>query len=184
MSKLSIAVSAEDHMQGDPAAECSLVEYGDYQCPHCGHAYPIVKKLQRHFAKRLSFVYRNFPLSQMHPWAEAAAEVAEFAGAHGQFWAMHDLLFEDQARLGNALFLELVEALDLSASQLQAALAEQTYRARVRADVAGGVRSGVNGTPTFFINGRRYDGSFDYESLSDAIDQVLRVQGEKREVEP
>lgn len=170
MSKLSIAVNADDHIQGDPAAECSLVEYGDYQCPYCGAAYPIVKSLQKHFGKRLSFVFRNFPLSQMHPWAEPAAEAAEFAGANGKFWEMHDLLFENQESLSNALFLELTEKLDLSISQLQTALANATYRSRVRADFAGGARSGVNGTPTFFINGRRYNGQSDFHSLSDAIE--------------
>lgn len=170
MSKLSIAVNADDHIQGDPAAECSLVEYGDYQCPYCGAAYPIVKRLQKHFGKRLSFVFRNFPLSQMHPWAEPAAEAAEFAGANGKFWEMHDLLFENQESLSNALFLELTEKLDLSISQLQTALANATYRSRVRADFAGGARSGVNGTPTFFINGRRYNGQSDFRSLSEAIE--------------
>jgi protein-disulfide isomerase len=170
MSKLSIAVNADDHIQGDPAAECSLVEYGDYQCPYCGAAYPIVKSLQKHFGKRLSFVFRNFPLSQMHPWAEPAAEAAEFAGANGKFWEMHDLLFENQESLSNALFLELTEKLDLSISQLQTALANATYRSRVRADFAGGARSGVNGTPTFFINGRRYNGQSDFRSLSEAIE--------------
>jgi protein-disulfide isomerase len=172
MSKLLIAVTADDHMQGDLAAECSLVEYGDYQCPHCRMAYPIVKKLQKHYGERLSFVFRNFPLSQMHPWAQPAAEVAEFAGAHGKFWEMHNLLFENQQNLGNALFIELTETLDLSPAQLQTALAEQIYRARVRADFAGGVRSGVNGTPTFFVNGQRHDGSDDFESLSDAIEDL------------
>ncbi|MGA2890435.1 MAG: thioredoxin domain-containing protein [Terracidiphilus sp.] len=175
MSKLSIAVSIKDHMQGDPAAECSLVEYGDYECPHCGTAYPIVKRLQEHFAKRLSFVFRNFPLSQIHPWAEPAAEVAEFAGAHSKFWEMHDMLFENQESLSNALFLDLADRLDLSPSQLQTAVTEQTYRARVRADFSGGARSGVNGTPTFFINGQRHNGAFDFDALSNAIEQTLRV---------
>ena len=172
MSKLSIAVNAEDHIQGDPAALCSLVEYGDYECPHCGAAYPIVKKLQKHFGKRLSFVYRNFPLAQMHPWAEPAAEVAEFAGAHDKFWEMHDLLFENQENLGDALFLKLADKLHLSTSQLQTDIANETYRARVRTDFAGGARSGVNGTPTFFINGRRHDGPFDFDSLSEAIESA------------
>ncbi len=81
MSKLFVAVTENDHIQGDLAAEFNLVEYGDYQCPHCRMAYPIVKRLQKHYGKQFSFVFRNFPLSQMHPWAESAAEVAEFAGA-------------------------------------------------------------------------------------------------------
>jgi protein-disulfide isomerase len=175
MSKLTIAVTESDHIQGDIRAKCSLVEYGDYQCPHCKIAYPIVKKIEKHYGKRLSFVFRNFPLSQMHPWAQPAAEVAEFAGAHGKFWEMHDLLFENQQNLGNALFLELTDELDLSPSELQTALAEQTYRARVRADFAGGVRSGVNGTPTFFVNGERHDGTYDFDSLSEAIEHALKL---------
>jgi protein-disulfide isomerase len=175
MSKLSTAVNAEDHIQGDPSAECSLVEYGDYQCPYCGQAYPIVKRIQSHFGKRLSFVFRNFPLSQMHPWAEPAAEVAEFAGAHGKFWKMHDLLYENQEGLGDALFLKLAETLELSPSQLQTAINEQTYRARVRADFAGGARSGVNGTPTFFINGERHNGPLDFDSLVKAIVRKLKL---------
>jgi protein-disulfide isomerase len=175
MSKLSIAVGAGDHMQGDPGAECSLVEYGDYECPHCARAYPIVKRLQQHFTISLSFVFRNFPLSQIHPWAVPAAEVAEFAGAHGKFWEMHDLLFENQESLGSALFLKLADRLDLSPSQLQTAITEHMYTAHVRADFSGGVRSGVNGTPTFFINGQRHNGPFDFDVISNAIEQALSV---------
>jgi protein-disulfide isomerase len=169
MSKLSIAVNGDDHRQGNLTAECSLVEFGDYECPHCGAAYPVVKRLQEHFGNRLSFVFRNFPLAQIHRWAEPAAEVAEFAGAHGKFWEMHDLLFENQQSLGEALFLNLADKLDLSASQLRTATADHTYRARVRADFAGGARSGVNGTPTFFVNGKRHNGPFDFDSLSEAV---------------
>jgi len=172
MSKLSIPVNADDHIKGDPAAECSLVEYGDYECPYCGAAHPIVKKLQKHFGKRLSFVFRNFPLAQTHRWAEPAAEVAEFAGAQGKFWEMHDLLFENQESLGNALFLELADKLDLPISKLQTAISNATYRARVRTDFASGARSGVNGTPTFFINGRRHNGAADFNSLSGAIEEA------------
>jgi protein-disulfide isomerase len=173
MSELKVAVGPQDHAQGDAHAGCTLVEYGDYECPHCGRAYPIVKRLQRHFGKRLRFVFRNFPLSQMHPHAESAAETAEFAGAGGKFWEMHDLLFENQDRLGGALFEELVEELKLPVTKWREALEKKDYLARVRADFAGGVRSGVNGTPTFFINGQRNDGPFDYEYLLEAIENVL-----------
>ena len=169
MSRLSIPVSAGDHLQGAIAAECSLVEYGDYECPSCGQAYPIVQKLQTHFGDRLSLVFRNFPLTQVHPWAEPAAEAAEFSDGHGRFWEMHDLLFENQERLGDALFVALADTLNLSSAQLGAAISERRYRARVRADFVGGVRSGVNGTPTFFINGQRHNGSFDYATLREAI---------------
>jgi protein-disulfide isomerase len=170
VSKLKIPVGPEDPVQGSADAEWTLVEYGDYECPHCGGAYSIVKRLQRHFGKRLRFVYRNFPLSQMHPQAESAAETAEFAATHGKFWEMHDLLFENQRRLGPALYDELTEQLELSTPKLQEALKNQDYLPRVRAEFAGGVRSGVNGTPTFFINGQRHDGPFDYEYLLQAIE--------------
>ena len=173
MAKLSIAVNSKDHRQGDPAAPCTLVEYGDYQCPSCGQAYPIVKRVQKHFGKRLSFVFRNFPLSQMHQHAESAAETAEFAGAHDKFWQMHDLLYENQDRLSNELYVELAQELHLAPAQLIEALETKEFQARVRADFSGGVRSGVNGTPTFFINGVRHDGSYDFASLVEAIDQVL-----------
>lgn len=175
MSKLSIPVSAEDHIMGDLAAECSLVEYGDYECPSCGQAYPIVQRLQKHFEDRLSFVFRNFPLSQIHPWAEPAAEAAEFSAGHGKFWEMHDLLYENQESLGEALFVKLAVALNLSSAQLETAVAEQKYHARIQGDFVGGVRSGVNGTPTFFINGQRHDGSYDFASLSNAILRALNV---------
>jgi protein-disulfide isomerase len=173
MTKLSIAVSAQDHQRGNPDAPCTLVEYGDYQCPSCGHAYPIVKRVQKHFGKRLLFVFRNFPLSQMHPYAEPAAETAEFAAAHDKFWEMHDLLFENQDRLDDALLFELVQKLHLAPAELREALESKEFEPRVRADFSGGVRSGVNGTPTFFLNGQRHDGPYDFDSLVEAIDRVL-----------
>jgi protein-disulfide isomerase len=173
MSKLSVPVSDKDHHQGDPDAPCTLVEYGDYQCPSCGHAYPIVKRVQKHFGKRLLFVFRNFPLSQMHPYAEPSAETAEFADAHHKFWEMHDLLYENQDRLEDALLFQLAEQLHLDLEKLRQALASKEFESRVRADFRGGVRSGVNGTPTFFINGQRHDSAYDFASLVEAIDGVL-----------
>lgn len=172
MATLKTPITAEDHAQGTESAEVTLVEYGDYECPYCGEAYPIVKEVQRQFGKRLRFVFRNFPLSQMHPHAEAAAEVAEFAGAQGKFWEMHDQLYENQARFGDALYLSLGEELGLSTTAMRKALKEGTFKARVRSDFTGGVRSGVNGTPTFFINGHRHDSSFDFETLVSAIQQA------------
>ena len=174
MTKLSVAVSAKDHRQGDPDAPCTLVEYGDYQCPSCGQAYPIVKRVQKHYGKRLSFVFRNFPLTQMHPFAEPAAETAEFAGANGKFWGMHDLIYENQARLGDEELLpELAQQLHLVPAKLLDALESKEFEPRVKADFSSGVRSGVNGTPTFFINGQRHDGPYDFTSLVEAIDGAL-----------
>lgn len=174
MSTLKIPVGPEDHVQGSADAECTLVEYGDYECPHCGHADPIVKRLQRHLGKRLRFVFRNFPLSQIHPHAEAAAETAEFAAAKGKFWEMHDLIFENQSRLSLTLFEQLTQQLGLSSADLLDALNRKEYAARVNADFSGGVRSGVNGTPTFFINGQRHNGSFEYEDLLAAVESAGR----------
>jgi protein-disulfide isomerase len=173
MAKLKTPVSPEDHAQGDSLAPVTLVEYGDYECPHCGRAYPIVKGVQKHFGKRLLFVFRNFPLTQSHPHAEPAAETAEFAGSQGKFWEMHDLLFEHQNRLGLPLFEQLAEELDLDPEALSASLESHEFVARVRADFNGGVRSGVNGTPTFYINGVRHNGSFDFEYLVEAIEADL-----------
>src|SRR5580658_6714535 len=138
MSTLKIPVGDEDHIHGNAKAACTLVEYGDYECPHCGAAHPLVKRIQKHFGKRLRFVYRNFPLTQIHANAQAAAEVAEFAGTKGKFWEMHDLLFDNQSRLGEELFAELAEKLNLDATELHDALANKTYEKHVRADFSGG----------------------------------------------
>jgi protein-disulfide isomerase len=170
---LKIAVTSKDHLQGSIDAPVLLVEYGDYECPHCGHAYPIVKKVQRHFGARLGFVFRNFPLNEAHPHAETAAESAEFAGHHQRFWEMHDAIFENQESLSNELLVSLANELGLSADDLLRALESGTYRPHVRDDFSGGVRSGVNGTPTFFINGRRHDGPFEFDDLVTAIESQL-----------
>jgi protein-disulfide isomerase len=173
MTTLKLPVRPEDHAQGDENAICTLVEYGDYQCPHCGRAYPIVKRIQKHFGKRLRFVFRNFPLNEIHPQAESAAETAEFAGSQGKFWEMHDRLFENQTRFSPMLFEELAQELKLDPADLREALTSGEFRAHVRSDFMGGARSGVNGTPTFFINGQRHDGPWDYEDLVEAIEGRL-----------
>src|SRR6266436_3296490 len=131
MSTLKVPVGTADHIQGDENAALTLVEYGDYECPHCGHAYGIVKRVQKHFGKGLRFVFRNFPLSEMHSHAESAAESAEFAGAHGKFWEMHDGLFENQERLGGPLYLELAQGVGLLPAELPKALKQVPYKARV-----------------------------------------------------
>jgi protein-disulfide isomerase len=173
MTRLRTPVGPQDHTQGDSDATITLVEYGDYECPHCGRAYPIVKRVQQHFGKRLLFVFRNFPLTQAHPHAESAAEAAEFAATQGKFWEMHDRLFEKQDRLGTELYEKLATELGLDPDTLTSSLDAGKFTDHVRTDFMSGVRSGVNGTPTFFINGERYDGSFDYPALVGAINAVL-----------
>jgi protein-disulfide isomerase len=177
MAKLKVPVTRSDHTLGSDDAPATLVEYGDYECPHCGRAYPIVNAVLEHFGDQLLYVYRHFPLSQIHPNAEPAAETGEFAGAHGQFWEMHNGLFENQYRLGVPLLVELAEELGLSSDELLNSLRRGQYAPKVREHFIGGVRSGVNGTPTFFINGERHEGPFEFEYLVAAINQELaRVQ--------
>jgi len=170
MATLKVPVTPEDHIEGDPNAELTLLEYGDYECPHCGRAHPIVKRVQKHFGRRLRFVFRNFPLTQIHPNAQAAAEAAEFAGANGRFWEMHDLIYENQERLSPPLLLALAEELGLDPPALREALAAGEFEPRVRRDFLSGVRSGVNGTPTFFIGGQRHDGPWEFADLVAAIE--------------
>ena len=169
MAMLKSSVSDGDHMQGSERSEVTLVEYGDYQCPYCGEAYATVKEIKRYFGDRLRFVFRNFPLSEIHPEAFPAAIVAEFAGTHGQFWLAHDVLFENQRSLGRPLYSEVFVMLDLPGSELQQRMRYENLKSRIVTDFRGGVRSGVNGTPTFFINRRRHEGPFSFEALAQAI---------------
>jgi protein-disulfide isomerase len=176
MSMLRVPVGPQDHVQGPARAPVTLVEYGDYECPHCGAAHPIVKEIQARFERQLRYVFRHFPLSEVHPHAESAAESAEFAGAHGRFWEMHDGLFENQDRLGLPLLAALAEVLGLPDLELREALATRRYAAKVRNDFMGGVRSGVNGTPAFFINGERHDGTYAFDDLAAAIAVCLHAK--------
>jgi len=171
MNRLSIAVHVSDHLQGSLDASRNLVQYGDYECSACGAAFPIVKRLQAYLGDKLLFVYRNFPLREVHPHAEHAAETAEFAAAHGNFWEMHDLLYENQENLEDESLFGFAAAVGLSPNKLRRSLEAGIYRDRIDNDFRGGVRSGVNGTPTFFINGLRYDGSYNFDGLLQAIVQ-------------
>jgi protein-disulfide isomerase len=181
MAELKVPVTRNDHILGEEDAPVTLLEYGDYECPHCGRAHPIVKAVKKHFGDQLAYVFRHFPLTQMHPLAERAAETAEFAGSRQRFWQMHDGVFENQNRLGIPLFLELAEELALSSTELLQALESQQFAPIVREHFLGGVRSGVNGTPTFFINGQRHEGPYELEYLVAAIDeQVARAKPKRR----
>ena len=171
---LTLAVAGRDHTQGPAEAPVTLVEYGDYECPHCGRAYPIVKQVQHDMGAQLRFVFRNFPLQESHPHAEHAAEAAEAAGAQGKFWEMHDRLFERQFALDDENLLEYATELGLDAKRLGADLGARRFQPRVREDFRSGVASGVNGTPTFFINDARYDGEWDVASLRAALDRGKR----------
>jgi protein-disulfide isomerase len=170
---LTLPVSEErDHIQGPAHAALTLVEYGDYECPYCGAAYPIIKEVQARMGDRLRFVFRNFPITTSHPHAEQAAEAAEAAAIRDRFWEMHDLLYENQKRLRDEDLLGYAEKLGLDVVAFERELAEHVHTARVREDFMSGVRSGVNGTPTFYINGVRHDDSYDVETLISALERA------------
>jgi len=174
MATLKVPVTQSDHIQGDENALITLVEYGDYECPYCGAAYPIVKRIQKHFGKDLRFVFRNFPLVQSHPHAGIAAMTAELAASKNKFWEMHDLLYENQTSLDMPNLIEYAKSLNLSAIDLQMAIEQEIFSDKIKNDFMSGVKSGVNGTPTFFINGMRHNDSFDYENLLDALSKVKK----------
>lgn len=180
-AELTMIVSGRDHAQGSEEAPVTLVEYGDYECPHCGRAYPIIKKIQEQLGDNLRFVFRNFPITQVHPHAQIAAEAAEAAGAQNKFWEMHDVLFEHQGALEKTDLSEYGLELRLDMVKFEGEMASHTYNERVREDFKSGIRSGVNGTPTFYINGRRYDGSWDEEVLlANIIQQIKSTARPKR----
>ena len=172
---LTSPVGPDDHVQGPADAALTLVEYGDYQCPYCGQAYPIVKEVQKRLGAQLRFVFRNMPLAQVHPHAELAAEAAESAGAQGKFWEMHDALYEHQSELGLETILRLAKKLHLDVPLLESDLQSGKHRARVKHDFTSGVRSGVAGTPTFFVQEERFDGDWtDASAFANALHAILR----------
>lgn len=171
MPTLQLPVSDADHIQGSGSATVTLVEYGDFQDPSCLAAHPELRKLQHRFRNDLRFVFRHFPQVDVHPEAEAAAEMAEFAGAHGRFWLAHDLLFENQDRLSPNLYFEIVDELGLKPDDLLMAARLGVYRPRIRKELKGGMASGVERTPALFLNGVLWEQA-SLASLTAAIDSL------------
>lgn len=167
--QLNLPVNERDHVQGPENASVTLVEYGDYECPHCGKAYLLVKQIQKQLGDRLRFVYRHFPLTTLHAYAQHAAETAEAAGAQSRFWEIHDYQFEHQQELAKDSVLQYAAQLGLDTERFEREIAEHVYAEQVREDFRSGVKSGVNGTPTFFINSVRHDGAWNLEMLLAAI---------------
>jgi len=180
MSVLTPPVSAGDHSAGPDDAPVTLVEFGDYECPYCAAAHPMVQEIQRNLGPDLRFVFRNFPLAQIHPHAQRAAEAAEAAGAQDQFWGMHDLLFENQDALEDSDLLRYAAALSLDQERFTKELSSGVYADRVRRDFRSGVKSGVNGTPTFFINGVRHDAPWDLPTLLAAVEAAAVAPADRR----
>src|SRR5437870_4893571 len=164
--QLTLPVTERDHIQGPATAPVTLLEYGDYQCPYCLQAYPIMIDIQEHLGDRMRLVFRNFPLAAVHADAQHAAEAAEAAAAQDKFWEMHDYLYEHQAHLDDGHLLAYAAEIELDTARFERDLDTHAFAARVREDFQSGVKSGVNGTPTFFINGFRHDGPWDLETLT------------------
>lgn len=156
---LKPTVNKNDHAQGNLNSDLVIVEYGDYQCPYCGAAYPVLKALMKEFRGQVKFVFRNFPLSEMHQYAKAAAIAAEAADLQGKFWEMHDVIYENQRNLNELYLFELAEKIGLDVSQFKDDIQKAELEEKVDSDFESGVMSGVNGTPSFFVNDKKFDGS-------------------------
>jgi protein-disulfide isomerase len=168
--QLTKPVDARDHIRGNATATATLVEYGDYACPECRDAEWIFKAILQVMRGEVRFVFRHFPLRQVHPQAQHAAEAAEAADAQGKFWDMHDYLFEHQRHLGEAELLRYGAEIGLNTARYNDELMREMYASRVHADLISGIRSGVTDTPTFFINGTRYDGPVRFSTLLAAVE--------------
>ena len=170
-------VSERDHSQGPATAAVTLVQYGDYECPYTRQSTTIVRAIQQQLGDKLQlrFVYRNFPLTEIHPHALHAAFAAEAAAAQGKFWQMHDYIFHHQHTLEDSDLEQFAEAVGLDMQKYARALADQRSLARIEQDVEGGERSGVQGTPTFFINGVLYRGSWEQDALLAALQAASRT---------
>lgn len=166
---LSVVVGKSDHAQGPEDAPVTLVEYGDYQCPYCADMHPMIKSIAKSMGAQMRFVFRHMPLIEMHPYAQYAAEAAEAAGAQGKFWEMHDAIFQQQSELGSDLLHQLAVRMKLDIDRFATDLDERRFRPRVKRDFMGGMRSGVAGTPAFFINGSRYEGPLTQAALLSAV---------------
>jgi protein-disulfide isomerase len=176
MSRLRVPVGERDHVRGPAHALVTLVEYGDFQCPFSGEAFWVLREIENRFAGDLRFVYRHFPLAEIHPYAPLAAEASEAASAQGKFWDMRELLFQNQPHFDVEALLAYATELDLDVESFAEDLANERFADRIRHDFMSGVRSGVNGTPCLFINDDRYDGRVDESDLSDAIDAARRAR--------
>ena len=166
---LQLPLGTHDHVRGGAQAPVTLLEYGDFECPQCAEAHPVLQGLQLKFGEQLRFAFRHFPITSAHPHAQRAAEAAEWAAGQGRFWALHDGLYRQRAKLSEAVILDLVEELGLSPAGLREAWANHTFFQHVKDDFLGGLRSQVAGTPTFFIQSLRHDGPRDRDTLERAL---------------
>src|ERR687896_831137 len=168
--KLTVPVNiGSDHIRGSINAPVTIVEYGDYECPYTGMAYPIVKEIIRHFDEKIYFVFRNFPLNDIHPHAQHAAEAAEAAAAQDKFWQMHDYLFEHQKALDDSHLFEYAQKVELDIDKFKKEMSGHIYTSLINESLRNGIDSGVEGTPTFFVNGVHYEDSLDLDTFSNVL---------------
>jgi protein-disulfide isomerase len=176
-NKLTLPIKVDyDHIQGPISAPINIVEYGDYECPYTGMAYPIVKELRRRLGDSICFVFRNFPLNEIHPHAQHAAEAAEAAGGQDKFWQMHDHLFEHQNELEDGHLLEYAKIVGLDIERFKKEISEHVYVPAINKSLKNGIKSGVEGTPTFFLNGVRYEDSWELETLFETIRSAIKKE--------
>jgi protein-disulfide isomerase len=173
MTQLIPAINSKDHIWGNPGAWLELVEYGDYECPYCGRAFPIVKNILRNFGSEIKFVFRNFPLSKIHPNAFAAAVATEAASLQNRFWEMHDIIFENQRMLHDNYITLYAHRIGLDLGKFNDDIQQIPLMEKVRKDFESGLRSGVNRTPTFFINGTKYEGDWTGDQLIQYLNGIL-----------
>ena len=173
-NQLKPAVGSQDHVQGPAEAAIEIVEYGDYQCPHCGSAYPVIKEIQKKFRQKVRFVYRNFPLAESHEFAMPAAVASEAAALQDKFWEMHDIIFENQDSLSNEGLFKMATEAGLDIEKFKEDIQKKELEQKVESDFESGIRSGVNGTPSFFVNGTKFDG--DAQDLLDMLTENSTVK--------
>ncbi len=173
-ASLTLPVGARDHIRGPESGLVTLVEYGDFECPQCAAAYPIVTGVLETFGDRIRFVFRHFPLTNSHPHAQHAAEAAEVAALGGVFWPMYDALYGERAKLSDRTILQCAAAAGVSSVDVERAWASHDMLGRIKEDFASGIKSGVTGTPSFFINGTRHESGWDELALAHAIEAALR----------
>jgi len=173
MSQLSEAISEKDHIQGSIDSPVILVEYGDYQCSVCKMTLPIIKQLQKEIGEKMCFTFRHFPLKALHPHAFEAAKAAEAAALQNKFWEMHQLLFAHQYDLSHQIYSKLATELNLDSEKFNNDFSSSAIEEKVQNQFMAGVRSGVNGIPCFYINGKRFDGDASYNRIKEILTKEI-----------